>query len=618
MTNRFYATLIIPLLFFLFFTTGCTVQNEINPGPAHMENKNSSDKAETAPHLTQINYYDLIVVGGEPEGVAAAVSGARSGLSVLLIEDDRALGGLITLGKLSFLDMNYGKDGTLLTRGIFKEFYDAVGGTVFDVEKAKKVFTDMVEEQDTITLKLNTSLVEPIKDGNNLIGVRVREGGEIKEYYGKRFIDATADADLAAPAGVPYTIGREDIGEKEKTMGVTLVFELTNVNWPRIVNYLRTDGDKYSGAGKRAAWGYKKEGYSYEPKDPGIRLRGFNIARQDNGNVLINALIIFGVDVFDPESRQKAIARARRELEYLMPYIRENFAGFENAELVGTAEQLYVRESRHIIGEYQLTIDDVLENRDHWDRIAIGSYPVDIQPSSKDDYGFVLGNPDRYSIPFRSLVPLKIENLLVVGRSASYTSLAAGSARVIPVGMCEGEAAGVAAAYSIKHNISFREMTKSEEAIKSVQEELVARGAYLEPFNIKDPLTDHWAYEGVKTLRRLGLVKGGYNNDYGLNEKIDKWFFQTILNESLKKAGSPPGRYIEVSARPANEEILKSVAFGLGKQVETVHEAREILSELGILTDELKPYFTDNNKRPNKAEVIMLVANLYKYCLATP
>lgn len=113
-----------------------------------------------------------------------------------------------------------------------------------------------------------------------------------------------------------------------------------------------------------------------------MRLRGFNIARQDNGNVLLNALIIFGVDVLDEESKQAGIARGQEELAYIVPYLRENCVGFENAELVSTAEQLYVRESRHIIGKYQLTIDDVLENRDCADKIAIGGYPVDVQPTA--------------------------------------------------------------------------------------------------------------------------------------------------------------------------------------------------------------------------------------------
>ena len=207
-----------------------------------------------------------------------------------------------------------------------------------------------------------------------------------------------------------------------------------HLNWQRFKATTFKQGSADMGATKKMAWGYTEEGYGYEPQDKMMRLRGFNVARQDNGNVLINALIIFGVDVLDPESKAEGIARGQRELEYILPYIRENFAGFEKAQLAGTAEQLYVRESRHIIGEYQLTIDDVLENRDQWDKIAIGSYPVDVQPTATQRYGTVIGSPDRYAVPFRSLVPLAVDDLLVVGRSASYKSLAAGSARVIPLG----------------------------------------------------------------------------------------------------------------------------------------------------------------------------------------
>ena len=92
--------------------------------------------------------YDIIVIGGEPEGVTAAVSAARNGMKTLLVEDDEALGGLMTLGKLNFIDMCEGRDGTLLTQGIFKEFYDAVGGTAFDIKKAKSVFLQMAENAD--------------------------------------------------------------------------------------------------------------------------------------------------------------------------------------------------------------------------------------------------------------------------------------------------------------------------------------------------------------------------------------------------------------------------------------------------------------------------------------
>lgn len=597
---------ILLTIILLLSLVGCAKQQQVDPGPEPPKDNN----------------FDVIVVGGEPEGVAAAVSASRNGLTVLFIEDDHALGGLMTLGKLNFIDMNHGRDGTLLTQGIFKEFHDRVGGTAFDVEEAINVFHDMVDKQRSIVLKLNTEFIEPIKEGNRLIGIKVKENGEIKEYYAKRLIDATADADLAAASGVPYTFAGEDIGEKDRQMGVTLVFEVSNVDWDKVVKYLKNDGNEGTGATNKAAWGYTEEGYSYEPKDPLMRLRGFNAARQDDGNVLVNALVIFGVDVLDPESRKEGIERAKKELEYIMPYVRENFVGFENAELVGTAEQLYVRESRHIIGEYQLTIDDVLENRDHWDRIAIGSYPVDVQPTAVQRWGTVIGNPDRYSIPFRSIVPLEIENLLVVGRSASYTSLAAGSARVIPIGMCEGEAAGVAAAYSIKNDISFREMTKSKEAISAVQERLIKQGAYLKPFEIKEPITDHWAYEGVKVIRSLGLLDGGYNNDYRLEEPMGKWRFQNLINRTLQKANKAPENYIEVPEPPTNEDILVSTVLGLGEWAESdlgnsvdFEKARQVLIEKGILTEELEPYFTDKDKQPQAAEVTMLVANMYKYLM---
>ena len=168
--------------------------------------------------------YDVIVVGGDPEGVCAAVSSARNGLKTLLIEDDEALGGLMTLGKLNFIDICESRDGSILTQGLFMEFYDAVGGTAFDVEKAKQFFLDWVTNEENATLKLNTEFIEPVMDGNAIVGVVVEENGRQVTYTASRVIDATVDADVAAAAGVPYTIAGEDIGEKKRHMGVTRGF----------------------------------------------------------------------------------------------------------------------------------------------------------------------------------------------------------------------------------------------------------------------------------------------------------------------------------------------------------------------------------------------------------
>lgn len=570
--------------------------------------------------------YDVIVVGTEPEGIAAAVSAARNGMKTLLLGEDTALGGLMTIGELNFIDMCESRDGTLLTQGFFKEFYDAVGGSAFDITEARNFFLQVAEAEPFLTLRNENTFVKPIMQDNVVVGIVTEENGVQREYYGSRVIDGTVDADVAAAAGVPYTYAGEDIGEKDRQMGVTLVFELSGVNWRKVSMYLNwqrfkaevlKQGTADMGATKKTAWGYTEEGYSYKPQDEMMRLRGFNIARQNNGNVLINALIIFGVDPLSEKSKAEGIARAQAEMEYLIPYIRENFKGFEKAELVKTAEQLYVRESRHIIGEYQLTIDDVLENRDQWDKIAIGAYPVDVQPTATQTYGTVIGSPDRYAVPFRSLVPLKVDNLLVVGRSASYTSLAAGSARVIPLGMAEGEAAGVAAAYSVKNQIGFRAMSQDKGAISNVQDTLRKQGTYLEDFSVHEAVMDHWAYPGVKILRGLGILDGGYSNDYKLEEPIGRWRYQNMINNVLKKANITQD-YIEVNDNPPNRQIIgttaRAVAAMDGVKYENNYQVYlQALEERGILTEQLKPYFAEEEKNPNAAEVIQLMANTYQY-----
>ena len=557
--------------------------------------------------------YDVIVVGGDPEGVCAAVSSARSGLKTLLIEDDHALGGLMTLGQLNFIDICEDRQGNILTQGLFMEFYNAVGGTAFDVETAKQFFYDWVVNEEHATLKLNTAFVEPVMDGDSIVGVVVNENGEEKTYTASRIIDATVDADVAAAAGAPYTVAGEDYGEKDRQMGVTLVFELSGVNWDAVTDYLENDDNTGTGATNKAAWGYSREGYGYEPKDSMMRLRGFNVARQDNGNVLINALIIFGVDPLSEESKANGIARAQKELEYIVPYVRENFIGFENAELAGTAEQLYVRESRHIIGEYQLTIDDVLENRDQWDKIAIVAYPADIQPAAGQTYGVVVGSPDRYAIPFRSIVPLDVENMLVIGRSASYTSLAAGSARVIPVGMAEGEAAGVASAYSLNHDMSFRDMTKNEKAIADVQKTLKQQGAYLDDFEVHETFMDHWAYPGVKVLRSLGIVSGGYGNDYGLDQELSKGRLQNLLNNTMSKTGKEIEKVTDVSDPVTNLSMIAVTARIAEIDAENYDEQIAALQEMGILTDVILQHMGAETDTPMVAEAVMIVANLYTF-----
>jgi peptidoglycan/xylan/chitin deacetylase (PgdA/CDA1 family) len=503
--------------------------------------------------------YDVIVVGSDPEGIAAAVSASRFGLKTLLTDSRQRVGGLMTLGGLATIDMNRLPSGEIINKGIFLEFYRKLGNTTsFDVSVVEKVFENMLREAG-VNLLLGCDAITPVVKDGVIQGLRTVSGNAVEIYKAKRVIDATQDADIAASAGVPYTEGLEDIGLKDARMVATLVFRLKNVDWGSVRAHLNRDPDKMTGADKTSAWGYSSL-YSYKTENPNLRMRGLNMARQQDGTVLVNALQIFGINPFSQKSRQQAIDWAEKELPRIVEYINETCPGLESAELDGVVEELYIRESRHIIGEYRLTIDDVLENRYFEDTIAFGSYPVDVQPTTPQDYGMVVGNPAVYGVPFRSIVPLKVDNLLVVGRSASFDSLAAGSARTIPVGMSTGEAAGTAAYYSIKNNVDFREMAKPNSAhVKDVISMLNKNGAGLKPFSYPVSLMKHWAYPYIKHLRRLGLIYGGYNNDYKQDAQVTAQDLDNLFNSVFLRIDPSRGyRSLNIS-EPVGRKALLSV-----------------------------------------------------------
>ncbi|MCD5407109.1 MAG: FAD-dependent oxidoreductase [Desulfotomaculum sp.] len=497
--------------------------------------------------------YDLIVVGSDPEGIAAAVSGARNGLNTLLVDTRPVLGGLMTLGWLNTIDMNFCPAGEILNKGIFLEFFEQVEGDSFDVNTALRVFNQLVENEPNLSVLLNVADMEPLVElaittetaskPITVKGVKVTgAAGEIREFTAPVVIDATQDADIAAAAGVPYSITKEDFGHIDRFVAVTLVFKLagvSNLDWYRMGVSLA--GERVSGfhAGINpvSAWGFGQVMAEYQPTNEQVSMRGLNIGRQNDGTLLINALHVFGINPLDPQQLQEARRLAEAELPYIIKFLQQNIPGLSDAELVAVAPELYVRESRHIFAEYRLTIDDVLENRDFPDAIAYGSYPVDVQAVDRYFAGTVVGFPAQYAIPFRSLVPLEVDGLLVVGRSAGFDSLPHGSARVIPIGMATGQAAGAAAALAMENNISVRQLSANSQLISVLQQRLNQQGMKIAPFEFLAPETLHWSYAGLRFVRSYGLACGGYENEYHLDQEITEERFINVLSTLTKLAG---------------------------------------------------------------------------------
>ncbi|MFB6363629.1 FAD-dependent oxidoreductase [Paenibacillus elgii] len=579
--------------------------------------------------------YDLIVAGTDPEGVAAAVSAARNGQKTLLVDgkDREILGGLMTLGWLNSLDMNYEPDNgvlqsrEILNKGIFSEWYGKIEGDSFDVVTAANVFNSLVAAENNIDVLLKVKSMEPITSpsgtASKITGMKLTlADGSVKTVQTKALIDATQDADIAAAAGVPYTTGREDLGDKKARMAVTLVFRLKNVTpdvWEKVRKRLQGDNDDGTGANEMSAWGYKEmKDYPAVNKNR-VRMRGLNIGRQNNDTMLINALQIFGIDGTDPKSREEAFKLGKEELPNIVKYMQEKYPEFAGVEMDATAPELYVRETRHIQGEYRLSIIDVLENRDQWDRVGFGSYPVDIQRMSPEDNGAVVNRPQQYAVPFRSIVPLKVDGLLVVGRAASFDSLPHGSARVIPVGMAAAEAAGAAAKIAADSGITFRQMSANKEAIAKLQDTLNNQGMALKPFSIKaQPFMEHKAYEGLKVAVTLSLATGGYDNNFALDSKSNQQRFVNLLLNMRKfkpeAMAGKPGEALVKGTDPKTLPVTLDQAahmIALALKVETSPEqALQTLQSKGLLAAATLDVIA-NKKELTNGDSYMLIKDVY-------
>jgi len=565
--------------------------------------------------------YDLIVYGSSPEGIAAATVGGEKGLKVLLVDEKEELGGLMTSGRLNFIDMNYDKNGLLLTQGIFSRFYDTVGGNAFEIEKAKEVFKTFLIDGD-VHVEQGIELLQVNEENEKIKSIIIKKDNKEIKYEGKFFIDASPDGDLAAMAKVPFTLFGEDVRKKDSLMGVTLVFELENVNWPKVftfLNYNRLQGKRnnderqFYGGSLNTAWGYSIEGYKYETKDENMRLRGLNAAKQEDGGVLINALIIFGVDPLDPKSKELALTRGLNELEYIVPYLNENFSGFENAKLKDVAEELYVRESRHFITEYILTIDDVLENRNFPDQIAVASYPVDIQPTVPGDFGKIVGNPDRYGIPYGSILPKEYTNLLLAGKHAGYSSLAAGSARVMPVGMVTGEAAALAVVVAVEDQTDLRAINGNIDLIEKLQDKIRENNGYIENREIINPLLDEYAYGEMKKLRRIGILSGGYHNEYSFSEIVNKWQFDDLFKGILNYYGKE-NAYREIDLYPTFRTIGDLIYQVENNNEEKPEQAKlkAFLAETGI-SEKLEDRKWTYQEQPLLGDIYIILSNYSLY-----
>ena len=200
-----------------------------------------------------------------------------------------------------------------------------------------------------------------------------------------------------------------------------------------------------------------------------------NIYREPTaGQWRVNSTRVQDVDGTNPDDLSRAEIEGRRQAWELIRFFRSHCPGLENAQLIATASQVGIRETRHILGDYVLNGQDVHEGRRFDDAIAQCSYPIDIHDPSGPRGRLEGIDSDYYEIPYRCLVPRQVNNLLVAGRPISADHEGAASARVIPPCYATGQAAGTAASLSIQQNVNPREVD-----VESLRTTLRAQGAII-------------------------------------------------------------------------------------------------------------------------------------------
>jgi hypothetical protein len=437
-------------------------------------------------------------------------------------------------------------------RGLFERWWRMVGRLgAFDLERAERAFADLLVAAG-VTVRLSQPTPRPWLAGERVIGVLVGGDG----LRASQVVDGTADADLAAAAGASSSWGFSSIG-LDARMADTLVFRIDGVDWTALRRGAAARGRGYAYVDDRVAYGhFGGHPAAYRAEGAGLRLRGLNLGRQDDGSVLVNALLIYGVDALDPASRDAGRARAAAEIERVVAWLAQDLPGFERARVGGVADALYVRQTRHLDAECRLTIDDVLDHVVTDLDVAAGGYPLDVQTLRPSDYGFVFGLPDVYGGRLCMLLPRGVEGLWVVGRSAGYDPLAHASARVVPFGMAMAEAAGVAAAWGAARGVSPREVATGVGPVAAVRTRLTHRGAYLPVVRSRPPAGpyEHPQYAAFRAMLRWGLAVGGYANDPALDAEVTPTSLLHLLAGLGQRALDAPdagGRVIAQLGRPA-------------------------------------------------------------------
>ncbi|HEY1779047.1 MAG TPA: FAD-dependent oxidoreductase [Roseiarcus sp.] len=439
--------------------------------------------------------YDVVVTGAGSSGIVAVIRAAREGAKTLLLEGTGFLGGLITGGRLT-------KPTGLINSAVFHEMLDrcvgyrgADGGVresywgkytgTFDPETMQRVIIEMVE-QAGVEVLLRATVVDTVMKERAMQGLVIRTKSGESLVLAKAFVDASGDGDVATLAGADFMLGR---GADGLTQPITSYFRVLGVDVPALIADCNAHrNDMWEVVYPKEA-GDRNEDYVMAVLLTGFQQRikekvaeGFDwIIPKDHitmktglipGEISVNVTRFQG-NGLDDRDLSRAEIEIRKQAYCAFDFLQRYVGGFERAIFLEVAPKLGVRETRRIKGQYILTEADVRGNRRFDDAIGLCNSPVDVhEPGGNraimDNIGV------GYGIPYRTMLPLGVDNLIVAGRCISVDEIAFGSTRNVPACTMTGEAAAIAAAFA-----AARALPVSTVPAADVQARLRALGATL-------------------------------------------------------------------------------------------------------------------------------------------
>ncbi|MEF3306940.1 FAD-dependent oxidoreductase [Paenibacillus sp. GYB003] len=439
---------------------GSVREQTSNPDPAQTKTPDATAKpAPPAEKAIPTEKVDVVLFGSEMEGMYLARAAADEGLKVKVLDPRDRVGGQLIQGEMFFLDETKDEQGRSLVQGRIKTLFD--GFKTAKIRKKDEYVRYFDELRRDIPLESGISITSvktvPPANGSSdatvaSVDYKTKDGTD-KRIEASYWVENTDYAAFASRLNVTRLPGLEAFyghPDKIEYMSAGMMMNFKNVDWKTFSAHF--NGLSAAERSKKYGGGYVSDSFAigltgmtnaYKPTNDRVFLRGLNAVNQRDGEVSINAFLIYTVDPSDPKSVAEAMELGKKEIPLILNHFRKSIVGWEKAELNGFPDYLYIREYNHYETEYVLKPSDMLGARMFWDNVSIAGYPLDLQGTSLNKWGIEMGRPDKYGMPLRSFLLKRYANVIMAGKNVGASAIAYGSARIQPNTGLAAESIGV-------------------------------------------------------------------------------------------------------------------------------------------------------------------------------